>query len=149
MRPVNGNPEQLQRTGSGNRRRWFPAPDPIIAGGRHRKRARAWDVDDEPIAAALPGEVTIGLSQIKSTPAEIDIDDYAILRDAGGLVAEGTHAEMSGGVLRGDLRNAVPAVPGEHRKNMIRIHGHKVLYGSRHPGSDLRRSGLRSSARQG
>jgi hypothetical protein len=68
---------------------------------------------------------------------------------SGVLVAKGTHVEMSGGVLRGDLRNAVPAVPEEHRKNVIRIHGHKVLYGSRHPGSDLRRSGLRGSVRQG
>jgi hypothetical protein len=117
-----------------------------MEGGRHRKRARAWDADDEPIAAALPGEVTIGRSQIKSAPAEIDIGAYAIFRNAGVFVAEGTHVEMPGSVLRGDLRNAVP---GEHRKNVIRIHGHKVLHGSRHPGSDLRRSGLRGSARQG
>jgi hypothetical protein len=67
---------------------------------------------------------------------------------SGVLAAEGTHVEMSGGVLRGDLRNAVPAVPDEH-KNVIRIHGHEVLYGSRHSGFDLRRSGLGSSIRPG
>jgi hypothetical protein len=53
--------------------------DPIIEGGRHRKRARAWDVD-EPIAVALLGEVTIDLPQIKSAPGEIDIGAYAIFR---------------------------------------------------------------------
>jgi hypothetical protein len=53
MRPVNGNPEQLQRTGSGTRRRWLLALDPITEGGRGRKRARAWDVDDELITVAL------------------------------------------------------------------------------------------------
>ena len=104
LRPVNGNPEELQRTGSGKRRRPLLALDPVMEGGRHRKRARAWDADDEPIAVALPGEVTIDLSQIKSAPAESDIDAYAIFRDASVLVAEGTHVEMSGGVLRGDLR---------------------------------------------
>ena len=120
-----------------------------MEGGRHRKHARAWDADDEPIAAALLGDTTVGLAQTKSAPAGIGIGAYAIFRDADGLVAKSTHVEMPGGVLPGDLRNAVPAIPGEHRKNVIRIHGHKVLHGSRHPGSDLRRSGLRSSVRQG
>lgn len=149
MRPVNGYPEELQRTGSGKRRRWLLALDPIIEGGRHRKRARAWDADDEPITVALLGEVTIGLSQIKSAPAEIDIDAYPLFRDARRARRRGPHVEMPSGVLRGDLRNAIPAVPDEHRKNVIRIHGHKVLYGSRHSGFDLRRSGLGSSVRQG
>ena len=60
---------------------------------------------------ALPGEVTTGLPQIKSAPGEIDIGAYAIFRDAGVLVAEGTHVEMPGGVLRGDLRTH-PRSPG-------------------------------------
>jgi len=52
------------------------------------------------------------------------------MRDVDVLVAEGTHVEMSGGVLRGELRNAVPAVPavpGEQRHNVIRIHGHTLV----------------------
>ncbi len=127
MRPVNGNPEEMQRTRSGHRRRWLLALDPIIEGGRHGKRAQAWDVEDELIAVALLGDVTIDLSQVKGAPAEIDIDAYAILRDVDVLVAEGTHVEMSGGVLRGELRNAVPVVPEEQRRNVIRIHGHTLL----------------------
>jgi hypothetical protein len=71
--------------------------------------------------------VTIDLSRVKSAPAEIDIDAYAIFRDVDVLVAEGVHVEMSGGVLRGDLRNDVPVVPGEQRRNVIRIHGHTLL----------------------
>ena len=95
--------------------------------GRRGKRAQAWDVEDELIAIALLGDVTIDLSQVKSSPAEIDIDAYAIFRDVDVLVAEGSHVEMSGGVLRGDLRNEVPALPEEHRHNVIRIHGHTLF----------------------
>ncbi|MGO9163789.1 MAG: hypothetical protein ACLP7J_24420 [Streptosporangiaceae bacterium] len=124
---MDGNPDEMQRTRSGQRRRWLLALDPVIEGGRHGKRAQAWDVEDELIAVALLGDVTIDLSRVKSTPAQIDIDAYAIFRDVDVLVAEGTHVEMSGGVLRGELHNAVPAVPGEQRHNMIRIHGHTVL----------------------
>ena len=124
---MHGNPEEIQRTGSGQRRRWLLALDPIIEGGRHGKRARAWDAEDELIAVAHLGDVTIDLSRVKSAPAEIVIDAYAIFRDVDVLVAEGTHVEMSGGVLRGDLRNDVPVVPGEQRSNVIRIHGHTLL----------------------
>ena len=124
---MHGNPEEIQRTGSGQRRRWLLALDPIIEGGRHGKRARAWDAEDELIAVAHLGDVTIDLSRVRSAPAEIAIDAYAIFRDVDVLVAEGTHVEMSGGVLRGDLRNDVPVVPGEQRSNVIRIHGHTLL----------------------
>jgi hypothetical protein len=43
------------------------------------------------------------------------------------LVAEGSHVEMSGGVVRGDLLNAVPAVPEQHRHNVIRVRGHSLF----------------------
>jgi hypothetical protein len=56
---------------TGQRRRWLRALDPVMEGGRHRKHARAWDAGDEPIAAALLGDMTIGLSQIKSAPARL------------------------------------------------------------------------------
>jgi hypothetical protein len=89
-----------------------------MEGAGHRKRARAWDARDEPIAAALPGEMTIDVSQITSAPAESDIDAYAMFRDAGVLVAEGTHVEMPGGVLRGDLRThpRSPGAPAQPRQ---------------------------------
>ena len=102
-------------------------PGPDRRRGRRGKRAQAWDVEDELIAVALLGDVTLDLSQVKSSPAEIDIEAYAIFRDVDVLVAEGSHVELSGGVVRGDLRNAVPAVPEQHRHNVIRIHGHTLF----------------------
>ena len=123
---MNGSPETRQRNSSG-RRRWLLALDPVFEGGRHGKRARSWDVEDELIAVALLGDVTIDLSQVSSCPAEVDIEAYAILRDVDVLVAEGSHVEMSGGVLRGDLSNDVPAVPEAHRRTVIRIHGRTLL----------------------
>jgi len=124
---VRDQPEDQQRRGSGRRRRWLLALDPVIEGGRRGNRARAWDVEDELIAVAILGDVTIDLSQVKSAPAEIDIDAYAIFRDVDVIVAAGTHVELAGGVLRGDLRNTVPDVPEGHRNQAIRIHGHTVL----------------------
>jgi|CZKT01.1.fsa_nt_gi hypothetical protein len=108
---------------AGNRRRWFLALDPIFEAGRQGKRAREWDVEDDLVAVALLGDVTIDLSQTRNSPAEIAIEAYAVFRDVDVLVAEGDHVEMSGGVLRGD----VPAVSQERRDRVIRIRGHTVL----------------------
>ena len=114
-------------TPAGRRRRWLLAIDPVFEGGRRGKRARAWDVEDELIAVAMLGDVTIDLSQTASAPAEIDIEAYAILRDVDVLVPQGTHVEMSGGVLRGDLENHVPAVPEDQRNRVVRIRGHCMI----------------------
>jgi hypothetical protein len=109
------------------RRRWFVGLEPIFEGGRKGRRARAWDVEDELVAIAFLGDVTIDLSQTASAPAEIAIDAYAILRDVDVLVAAGTRVELSGGGLRGELRNDVPAVAAERRDRVVRIRGHTVL----------------------
>jgi hypothetical protein len=65
---------------AGKRRRWFLDLEPIFEAGRKGKRAQIWDVEDELIAVALLGDVTIDLSQARSVPREIAIDAYAILR---------------------------------------------------------------------
>jgi hypothetical protein len=119
------SPEDQSATGK--RRRWLLGLGPIFEGGLKGKRAQAWDVEDELIAVALLGDVTIDLSQSESAPAVIDIEAYAIIRDVDVLVAEGTHVEMFGGVLRGELDNDVPAVPEESRERRVRIHGHCML----------------------
>jgi predicted membrane protein len=115
------------RQSTGKRRRWFLGLEPIFEAGRKGKRAQTWNVEDELIAVALLGDVTIDLSQTRSTPAEVAIEAYAILRDVDVLVAGGTHVELSGGVVRGDLRNEVPSVSEEQREHVVRIQGHSVL----------------------
>lgn len=112
----------------GRRRRWLLAIDPVFEGGRRGKRAQAWDVEDELIAVAMFGDVTIDLSRTRSAPDEIDIEAYALLRDVVVLVPEGTHVELFGGVLRGDLENHVPSMTEDQRTRVVRIHRH-CLFG--------------------
>jgi len=121
-----GEPAKAVR-GIGKRRRWFLGLDPIFEAGRRGRRAQVWNVEDELIAVAILGDVTIDLSQPKYAPAEIDINAYATLRDVEVLVAEGTHVELCGGVLRGDLIDDVPAVPEQQRRRVVRVHGHCLL----------------------
>jgi hypothetical protein len=109
------------------RRRWLLALDPVFEGGRKGKRAQSWDVEEELIAVALLGDVTIDLSDTKSAPPEVHIEAYAILRDVDVLVGEGTHVELGGGVLRGDLSNQVPPVPEDTRTRTVSINGHSLL----------------------
>ena len=111
----------------GRRRRWFVAVDPIWEAGRHGRRAETWEVEDELMAVTILGDVTIDLSQTKNSPSDIDINAYAVFRDVDVLVGEGDHVELSGGVLRGDLRNDAPSVPPERRRRVIRIHGHTLF----------------------
>jgi hypothetical protein len=103
------------------------AIDPIFEGGRKGRRARGWDVEDELIAVALLGDVTIDLSQTKSAPAEIDVAAYAVFRDVDVFVAEGVRVEMSGSGLFGDLRNDVPGIPEALGDRVVRIHGQTVF----------------------
>jgi hypothetical protein len=109
------------------RRRWLLALDPVFEGGRSGKRAQSWDVEEELIAVALLGDVTIDLSDTRSAPHEVHVEAYAIFRDVDVLVGAGTHVELGGGVLRGDLSNEVPAVPEEMRTRSVSITGHSLV----------------------
>jgi hypothetical protein len=124
---MNNLTTESQRPSSGKRRRWLVAVDPIFEAGRRGASAQRWDVEDELIAVAILGDVTIDLSQTKSAPTQIVINAYAIFRDVDVLVAAGTHVELFGGVFRGDLRNDVPAPPPSAPDRMVRIHGHSVF----------------------
>jgi predicted membrane protein len=122
--------EAVQRdpvSAAGHRRRWLLAVDPVFEGGRKGKRAQTWDVEDELIAVALLGDVTIDLSETNSAPDEVHIEAYAILRDVDVLVGEGAHVKLSGGVLRGDLSNEVPPVPEDKRTSTVSINGHSFI----------------------
>jgi hypothetical protein len=112
---------------AGRRRRWLLALDPVFEGGRKGKRAQSWDVEDELIAVALLGDVTIDLSDTKSAPPEVHVEAYAIFRDVDVLVGAGTHVELDGGVLRGDLSNEVPPVPDDRRTYTVSITGHSLV----------------------
>jgi hypothetical protein len=122
---MSDQPRSEQRTG--RRRRWFLGLEPIFEGGRKGKSALTWDVEDELIAVALFGDVTIDLEQARGVPALIDIEAYAILRDVEVIVPVGTHVELGGGAVRGDLRNEVPSAPADQRQRMVRVQGHSLL----------------------
>jgi hypothetical protein len=109
------------------RRRWLIGLEPVFEGGRHGKHSRDWDVEEGLIAVALLGDVTIDLAQAKSVPENTTLEAYAIIRDVDVIVPPGTHVELSGGVLRGDLVNEVPAVPAAERRRTLRVHGHSLL----------------------
>jgi hypothetical protein len=109
------------------RRRWLLALDPVFEGGRKGKCAQSWDVEEELIAVALLGDVTIDLSNTKSAPTEVHVEAYAIFRDVDVLVGAGTHVELGGGVLRGDLSNEVPPVPEDRRTRTVSITGHSFV----------------------
>jgi predicted membrane protein len=111
----------------GRRRRWFLGLEPIFEAGRKGKRAQTWDVEDDLIAVALLGDVSIDLSQARSLPREVAIEAYAILRDVDVFVPENTHVELSGGVVRGDLHSEVPVVSEEQREHTVRVQGHSLV----------------------
>jgi hypothetical protein len=125
--PLNGRPAGGEHPSLGRRRRWLLALDPVFEAGRKGKRALAWDVEDELIAVALLGDVTIDLSDTRSAPVEIGIDAYAIVRDVDVLVGPRVRVELSGGVVKGDLRNDVPPVRADDCDHIVRIHGHALL----------------------
>lgn len=111
-------------TGTGRRRRWFVAVDPIFEAGREGPLARAWDVEDELVAVALLGDVTIDLTHTRSTPREVAIDAYAIAigRDVDILVDAGDHIEITDVVV-----NTTEARIDTLSARTIRIHGYGVL----------------------
>ena len=68
-----------------------------------RRNSVSLEVEDETVAVAVLGDVTIDLSRSERVPAEVAISAGAILRDVEVIVPEGTHVELSGGVFRGQL----------------------------------------------
>lgn len=81
------------------RRRYLLGLEPIFEGGWLHKASRAgqWDVEDELVALALFGDVTVDLAHSRATPAEITVTAWAVFRDIDIVVAPGTFVEITGG----------------------------------------------------
>lgn len=108
------------------RRRWLLGLDPIVEASRSGRRAGDWDAEDELIAVALIGDVTIDLSRARSTPEQVTIEAYAILRDVEVLVSKDTQVELGGGTVWGDLSDEAPAVSADERQTLVRVHAHAL-----------------------
>ncbi len=127
-------PSSLDREGGPNqvpppkRRRRLLGLEPFFEGGWLHKgtRAQRWDAEDELFALALLGDVTIDLAEANSTPTEINIYAWAILRDVEVIVPTGTQVQLTGGGLFGHLANETPDVPPDKRQRTVRIHGHTL-----------------------
>jgi predicted membrane protein len=76
---------------------------------------------------ALFGDVTVDLSETKSTPDEVTLHAWAILRDVEVTVPEGTRVELTGGGLRGHLTSHVAAISDASCTRVVRIDGHTVV----------------------
>ena len=114
---------------AGKRRRRLLGLEPIFEGGwLHKgKRAHRWDVEDELLAVALFGDVTIDMAEAKSTPADIVISAWAVFRDVDVTVAQGTHVELSGSGFGGHLVNEAPDILEADRARVVRVHGHTLV----------------------
>lgn len=108
------------------RRQWLLGLDPIFEAKRSGKNATTWDVEDELVAVALLGDVTIDLSQARTIPREVTIDAYAVLRDVTVVVPDGTHVELDGGRVWGDITNEAPPASEQHPNLAVYVHGHTV-----------------------
>lgn len=111
------------------RQRWLLGLEPIFEGGwlHKARRARRWDVEPELIAFALFGDVTVDLAHARSTPTEITIKAWALLRDVDIIVSPHTRIELRGGGIRGDLVNEVPDIPPQQAQSVAHVQGHTLL----------------------
>jgi hypothetical protein len=110
-------------------RRWLVGMEPIFEGGwLHRgRRAQHWSVEDELVAVAILGDVTVDLAQAKTLPAETIVKAYALGRDVDILVDERTHVALSSRPNNDHVSNEVPAVAEEQHAHVVRIQAHTGL----------------------
>jgi hypothetical protein len=126
---MNGqNKERTPRAGLKRRRRLLGL-EPFFEGGwlHNAKRSRKWDVEDELVAIAVLGDVTVDLSDPTNIPTEVRLKAYALGRDVDVLVASGTQVELSGRSHNDHLNNEVPSVPEVECSRVLRIEGHTFL----------------------
>jgi hypothetical protein len=111
----------------GNRRRWLLGLEPFSEAGMEGKRAAEWSVEDELVAVAFLGDVTIDLSKANIEGREITILAWAIFRDVEVIVSKGTVVELSGSVVWGSLEANVSPAASTPTGPVVRIKGHALI----------------------
>ena len=79
------------------------------------------------LAVAILGDVTVDLPHPRSSPQVVDVDAFAVVRDAEVLVAEGTMVQMFRG-FRASERAPWCLAPLQNQQHpVVRMHAHTVL----------------------
>jgi predicted membrane protein len=112
---------------NGKRRRWLLGLEPFFEAGREGKRAAEWNVEDELVAVAFLGDVTIDLSKASIEGREIAISAWAIFRDVEVIVSKDFLVEVSGSVVWGNLEATVPPASSTPTSAVVRIRGHALI----------------------
>jgi len=94
---------------------------------RSDRRAGTWDAEEELVAISFLGDVIIGLSRARTTPTEITIEAWALLRDIEVVVPESTRVDLGGDSVWGDLDDQASAASEDGDGLSVRVHGHVVV----------------------
>lgn len=81
--------------------------------GQASARVRSSHGMDQLLAVAILGDVTVDLPHPRSSPQVVDVDAFAVVRDAEVLVAEGTMVQMFRGFRASERGTSVPCSPAE------------------------------------
>lgn len=122
--PHTGEKEPYQARGK--RRRWLLGLEPFFEAKMEGKRAADWNVEDELVAVAFLGDVTIDLSKADLAGRAIHISAWALVRDVEVIVSADTRVEVTGSVVWGDLAPNLPPAPEDGRV-VVEIDGHALL----------------------
>ena len=124
-KPHTGEKEPYQARGK--RRRWLLGLEPFFEAKMEGKRAAEWNVEDELVAVAFLGDVTIDLSHAGLAEREIVISAWAIVRDVEIIVSPGTRVELFGSVVWGDLTSMIPTESATTDRPVVRIEDHTLF----------------------
>ena len=100
--------------------------EPIFEGGwLHRgSRALRWDVEDELLAVAVFGDVTVDLADARTLPPVLLVRAFALGRDVDVHVVDSMHVELAGRPRNDHLSNDAPFVDEDCRNHIARIQAH-------------------------
>jgi hypothetical protein len=110
-------------------RRWLVGFEPVFPGGWSHRGARAgsWNVEEELVAVAVFGGVTVDLTEVRTLPAEVRVDAYAITGDVDVIVPRGTRVHLSGRHVNRNLRREVPSLLEDEHGRLVRLHVNELV----------------------